>query len=596
MATRPQTGAQPVAPPLPDRYRIRRHLATGGMAAVWCAEDTVLGRTVAIKILAERFLDDEVAKRRFKREARAAARVSNHAHVVTIFDVGDLDEETGHAGGERPRSSRPSIGRRNGHDDDLGRPFMVMEYLAGGTVADALRVGAVRRQEAVRWLREAASALDHAHARGIVHRDIKPANFMLNRSRVLHVADFGIARLVAEDTITTAGELFGTAAYLSPEQALGRDATGASDRYALAVAAFELLTGERPFSAQHFAAQARQHIEDPVPAISERDRTLPQALDAVLYRGMAKEPEDRFGTAGDFVSAVETSLTGGIPMSGIPTTERAAPPPRRRTAPTTRPAAAAVAAAAASAATSTTGRLRQPTTGSHRVSEWTAADSIQRGSRGPRRAGRVMALAAILLAVVVVGAIAAGLGGPGTPQKSARSQTRPQTTAATLSHPATHKAKHVAKPTQTTTTTSSTATAPPSADQLQATGYQEMLAGNYSAAIPTLRKAISAADPHSLTYAYGLYNLGKSLLLSGDASDAVPVLEQRAKIPNQLPVVMQTLNQALTKSGQPPVNGAGATAQSGGAGITSSKKKPSSGGAATPAGGGAQEHPNIATA
>jgi eukaryotic-like serine/threonine-protein kinase len=204
------------------------------MASVWCADDLVLGRTVAVKVLAERFAHDDMAVRRFQREARAAARVSNHAHVVTIFDVGDLEPEV--------RGGGP------------GRAFIVMEYLAGGTVADAIRVGAVRRQEAVRWIREAASALDHAHARGIVHRDIKPANFLLNRSRVLHVADFGIARLMSEDTITTAGELFGTAAYLSPEQALGREATGASDRYALTVTAFELLAGKRPFGAQHFAA------------------------------------------------------------------------------------------------------------------------------------------------------------------------------------------------------------------------------------------------------------------------------------------------------------------------------------------------------
>ena len=551
---------------------------------MWCAEDTVLGRTVAVKILAERFLEDEVAKRRFKREARAAARVSNHAHVVTIFDVGDLDE----AGQVLDRG-------RDGRSD-TGRPFMVMEYLAGGTVADALRVGSVRRQEAVRWLREAASALDHAHGRGIVHRDIKPANFMLNRSRVLHVADFGIARLVAEDTITTAGELFGTAAYLSPEQALGRDATGASDRYALAVAAFELLTGERPFSAPHFAAQARQHIEDPVPAISERDRTLPQALDAVLYRGMAKEPDERFDTAGDFVSKLETALSGGLPM-----TERTAPLPRRRPAPPARPAAsprpAAMAAAAAAATTTATDRMRQPTTGSHRVPAWTAADSIQRGSQGPRRAGRVLALAAILIAVIVVGAIAAGVGGPNKPRQAANtSKSTPQTTAATLARPATHKAKHTAKPkpaTTATTTTAAASTAPPSAYQLQMAGYQEMLAGNYAQAIPTLRKAISAADPHSLTYAYGLYNLGKSLLLSGDAGDAVPVLEQRAKIPNQLPVVMQTLNQALTKSGQPPVNSSASTgAQSGGAGIGSGPKKKTGG--ANPA--GAQEHTNLASA
>ena len=261
------------------------------MASVWCADDRVLGRQVAIKVLADRFVNDEVAVRRFKREARAAARVSAHPHVVTIFDVGDLQD---------PES---------GHEGPLGA-FIVMEHLAGGTVADALRHDSVSREDARRWLRDAAEALDHAHARGIVHRDIKPANFLLDQNRSVHVADFGIARLASEDTISSAGELFGTAAYLAPEQALGQDATAASDRYALAVAAFEMLTGGRPFTAPHFAAQARQHIDDPPPRASERDGTLPPAVDDVLARGMAKDPEDRYPSAAAFVAALEAALDG----------------------------------------------------------------------------------------------------------------------------------------------------------------------------------------------------------------------------------------------------------------------------------------------
>ncbi|MGH2890886.1 MAG: protein kinase domain-containing protein, partial [Solirubrobacteraceae bacterium] len=301
------------APALPERYRVRRHLASGGMASVWCVDDLLLGRAAAVKVLSERFAHDEIAVRRFKREARAAARVSTHPHVVTIYDVGDIEPDERGAVAERA--------------------FIVMQYLAGGTVADAIRVGAVRRQESVRWMREAAAALDHAHERGIVHRDIKPGNFLLNRSRVLHVADFGIARLVSEDTITTAGELFGTAAYLSPEQALGREATGASDRYALAVATFELLAGRRPFTAEHFAAQARQHIEQAPPRASELDRTLPPSVDEVLIRGMAKQPDERYQTAGDFIRELEKALAGGIALA-----------PDRRREP---PRAGAVAAAAA---------------------------------------------------------------------------------------------------------------------------------------------------------------------------------------------------------------------------------------------------------
>jgi eukaryotic-like serine/threonine-protein kinase len=196
---------------LPERYAAVRHIASGGMASVWCARDRALGRNVAIKLLAERFADDEDANARFLREARAAARLSGHPNVVMIYDVGETDVD--------------------------GRAFIVMEFLAGGTVADALRVDSVRRVHAVRWVGEAASALDFAHSRGVLHRDIKPANLLLSRARTLHVADFGIARLGAEDTITGTGEVLGTASYLAPERALGQPATPASDRYSLAVAA-----------------------------------------------------------------------------------------------------------------------------------------------------------------------------------------------------------------------------------------------------------------------------------------------------------------------------------------------------------------------
>jgi serine/threonine-protein kinase len=581
MGSRGQPRAEPTDLRLPDRYRVRRRLATGGMAAVWCAEDLVLGRTVAVKVLAERFAHDDMAMRRFKREARAAARVSTHVHVVTIYDVGDLEID--------PRDI-----------DSTARPFIVMEYLAGGTVADAIRVGAVRRQEAVRWIREAAAGLDHAHARGIVHRDIKPANFLLNRSRVLHVADFGIARLVSEDTITSTGELFGTAAYLSPEQALGREATGASDRYALAVAAFELLAGERPFDAPHFAAQARQHIEDERPRASDRDRTLPSAIDDVLIRGMAKEPDERFETAGDFVDALETGLSGGVAV----TTKRA-------TAPRRRPRAGHVSAGnpggnsngngngrSGSPRTQGTGAWRRPahtqaqrstTSRAGSTGTWSAASSLEQGPTR-RRTGRLLAMVALLFVIGAAGALAlAGLGGSSRPastvaKKSAHAAPTRAHTAATPK-PAAPAAKPAPK--QSSSTTTPSPPAPPTAEQLQLAGHDQMLAGQYPEAIATLRKAVSAADPGSLTYAYGLYDLGVALLKSGDAASAVPVLEQRLKIPNQTGVVKQTLDEALRASGQVPTpapgdgqghgrgrgegrghDGAGGPGPSGGAGLT----------------------------
>ena len=216
------------------------------MASVWEAQDEVLARAVAVKLLASHLSEDDRARQRFQREARAAAAVSNHPNVVTIYDVGEHD----------------------------GRTFMVMELLTGGTVADKLRSGdRPSPRTAMRWLRDAASALDAAHAADVVHRDVKPANMLLDDGGRLAIADFGIARLALEDQLTATGTVLGTAAYISPEQAVGDPATAASDRYALAVVAYELLAGQRPFEAENFAAQARAHVEDePVPAVRAQPR------------------------------------------------------------------------------------------------------------------------------------------------------------------------------------------------------------------------------------------------------------------------------------------------------------------------------------
>jgi serine/threonine-protein kinase len=475
-----------MVPSLPARYQDPRRIAAGGMATVYAAQDTLLGRQVAIKVLHQHVIGDAEARERFTREARAAARVSDHPHVVTIYDIGEQD----------------------------GTPFIVMELLSGGSVADRLRAGGpIPRGTALRWLDEAASALDHAHKHDIVHRDVKPANLLLDERDRLAVADFGIARIADSAGLTQTGLVLGTAAYLSPEQALGRPATAASDRYALAVVAFELLTGERPFRGETVAAQARAHAEATPPAASAVNPELPRAVDRVLRRGLDKDAALRWGTAGRMVEALEDALQEA-PTRPI----AAAPPPP-------------------------SGRRRIPT--------------------------KILAGAAALVAGGAVAAFALSGGGDdgGNGQDRIAAQSPTQRTAASKSKPK-NKDKPKPKPktvtqtetqivTQTTPPTQETTppadTAPPAGgdpSQLQAQGHEMIAAGDPNGAIPVLQQAIadcpvSQTDP----CAYAYYDLGHALRLAGRPDEAIPVLQTRLQNPNQRGTVEAELRQAQQEAG-----------------------------------------------
>ncbi len=218
-------------PRLPARYELPELIARGGMAEVYRATDTALARTVAIKVLAEPFAGDVELRARFTREAQTAAQLSGEPHVVTTYDVGEVD----------------------------GVPYIVMEYIPGGSLADRLRGGPIPPAQALEWIEQIAGALDRAHARGIVHRDVKPANLLLGADGEVRVTDFGIARATWNHTLTGVGTILGTSGYMSPEQAAGQRATAASDRYALGCVAFELLTGRRPYAAESVTAEAAAH-------------------------------------------------------------------------------------------------------------------------------------------------------------------------------------------------------------------------------------------------------------------------------------------------------------------------------------------------
>lgn len=284
---------------LPERYLPLRHLANGGMAAVWVVQDTLLDREVAVKILAPQFAADDDARTRFTREARAAGRLSGHPHVVTVYDAGEHE----------------------------GQAFLVMALYPGGTVADRLREGLPARDVTLRWLREAADGLDAAHAAGVVHRDVKPANLLLDERDRVAVGDFGIATAAWASSVTTTGLVVGTMAYLAPEQRSGQAATAASDRYALGVVAHELLTGRRP-------------------ADSGIDEALPHEARTLLQRAMALDPSERPTSCRALIADLERTLGPDEDRTTVqPAILPQAPRPRAPDADPT-PAAAAVRARA----------------------------------------------------------------------------------------------------------------------------------------------------------------------------------------------------------------------------------------------------------
>ena len=258
------------------RYRLDERIATGGMAEVWAAYDAELDRPVALKLLLR-----SADPARFSREARAAAGLS-HPNICQLFDFGDAD----------------------------GRPYIVLEYLPGGTLEDRLSPGEpLPTDETARIASEVASGLAHAHARGLVHRDIKPGNVLFDAEGAAKITDFGIAQIEDVPTLTEAGTLLGTAAYMSPEQATAQRVTPASDVYAFGVILYRLLTGRLPFEAETPLEVAAMHAsEEPTPILSVRPDASP-GLGRVATAALAKRPEDRPADGGALLVLLEAGAT-----------------------------------------------------------------------------------------------------------------------------------------------------------------------------------------------------------------------------------------------------------------------------------------------
>lgn len=281
---------------LAQRYELGETIGSGGMSDVYAAQDTLLGRDVAVKMLRSEMARDMNFRERFRREARNSSKL-NHPNIVAVYDTG---EET---------------------IDGIGIPYIVMERIHGNTLRDLLRNdGPMSPQEAAEILQPVCSALQASHDAGIIHRDIKPANIMLTNTGMVKVMDFGIARALDDSTsaMTQTSAVIGTAQYLSPEQARGKNADARSDVYALGCVLYEAITGGTPFQGETPFAVAYQHVQEDVTPPSERMPEIdlaPTALlnvDAVVMTSMAKHPGDRYQSAAEMGQDLELLSRGSV--------------------------------------------------------------------------------------------------------------------------------------------------------------------------------------------------------------------------------------------------------------------------------------------
>ncbi len=284
---------------LAGRYEIGEPLGYGGMSEVRRGRDTVLGRDVAVKIMRPELARDETFYQRFRREAQNSASL-NHPSIVAIYDQGEE------------------------HTADGSLPYIVMEVVEGDTLRDIVRMdGPMEVERALGVMADVCGALDFSHKKGIVHRDVKPANIMISRDGAVKVMDFGIARALSDSssTLTNTSSVLGTAQYLSPEQARGETVDARSDLYSAGCVLYEMVAGVPPFTGESPVAVAYQHVrESPAPP-SAVNPEVSRYVDAVVMQAMAKNPENRYTSAGEMRTDLLTVLTGGRPAAPLVLTD-----------------------------------------------------------------------------------------------------------------------------------------------------------------------------------------------------------------------------------------------------------------------------------
>ncbi len=291
---------------LSGRYRLESKLGSGGMSTVYLALDEVLDRPVAVKLLHREISEEADQLERFRREARAAARLS-HPNLVGVIDAGEDD----------------------------GRPYIVFEYIEGRTLKRRIQEeGGLPVDEAVAYAIEIGRGLTAAHARKLVHRDVKPQNVLIDPAGRAKVTDFGIARSLEQKGMTATGRVLGTTDYVSPEQAMGEDVDERSDVYSLGVVLYEMLTGDVPFQAETQVGVAMKHVNEPMPDVQAKRPEVSAAVASVVDRATTKDQRDRYGSVAQMVRDLEQTLEveaarrGGT--SGEATSVLDSVPPSRR--------------------------------------------------------------------------------------------------------------------------------------------------------------------------------------------------------------------------------------------------------------------------
>jgi eukaryotic-like serine/threonine-protein kinase len=488
------------------------------MASVLLCRDERLGREVAVKRLhADSPVDVE---RRFVREAKLGASL-NHPNLVSVFDTATDEEGV----------------------------LIVMEYVEGEALARTLKRGPLPPERVASMMRDLGSALDHAHGQGVVHRDVKPGNVLLRRDGVTKLVDLGIATAQDHTRLTHSGMVLGTAAYMAPEQLEGGETTSATDIYALAVVAYEALTGRRaregrtPLELAHrIATEPPPDIRDVMPSAS------PQAAE-VLKRAMARDPGDRPASAGELATRLARAL------EEPPTAPTRAVPPTAATRAAPRPAPVPAPAPAAAKPPPPTGPARRP--GS---------------ARGKRPVGAV-ALALALLALAAAGVLAAVLSsgdGDSEPQRQAdrgqeqqaqggseqrdrrEEQQQAQEQQPQAEEQQAEPAPAPAEEQEAAPQEQTGSFDPARGAQLNEEGFALMQSGDYAGAVPILREAVASwpEDSQDINYAYALFNLGKSLNRSGNPDEAIPYLEKRLNWNDQRETVQAELDLAKRNAGQ----------------------------------------------